>query len=439
MINIPLYYDDNLVGTLNAAPEGPHVVYEKKWLASRNAFPLSLTMPLDRQRHEAAVVDPWIANLLPEGSALSTAARRLGVATEDKLGLLSEMGRDVAGAISVGAPRRDLKGGYHTIPDEGALQKILDDLPRKPFLVGEEGVSMSLAGVQEKLPVAVVDGALAIPVNGAPSTHILKPSDPNRLYGGTHNEALCLVLAKLVGLSTAEVTTGVAGDREYLLVTRYDRLVRGSKVHQFHQEDFCQAMGIPPEAKYERNQSAIKGPTFPAMIKLVRSEMEAPNVLRLLDALIFNVSVCNTDAHGKNYSIILSGGPPQIAPLYDIMCADRWDVSQNLANSIAKKVRGDYIERRHWERFAMECGVARTRLLERIETVVTAVARHLPEARRIVEEMPAGAHPMLPEFEEAIARRCKTMLANLKRGPSEECGCGSAFNIAPPSAEGHFS
>jgi hypothetical protein len=91
---------------------------------------------------------------------------------------------------------------YRAIPDADALERILNELPARPFLVGEDGVSMSLAGAQEKLPVAVIDGRIAVPTNGAPSTHILKPDNP-RLPGSVQNEALCMVLARRIGLNVA--------------------------------------------------------------------------------------------------------------------------------------------------------------------------------------------------------------------------------------------
>jgi serine/threonine-protein kinase HipA len=80
---------------------------------------------------------------------------------------------------------------------------------------------MSLAGTPEKLPVAMVDRRVAIPVNGAPSTHILKP-DSRKLYGSVQNEALCLVLARRLGLRAAEAVTGIVGGRTCLLITRQD-------------------------------------------------------------------------------------------------------------------------------------------------------------------------------------------------------------------------
>ncbi len=137
------------------------------------------------------------------------------------------------------------------IPGDKALERILAELPSKPFLVGEDGVSMSLAGVQTKLGVAIDDkGRICVPINGAPSTWILKP-DSERLFGGVQNEALCLVLAKRLGLNAPEVTTGKAGKRTYLMVKRYDRVEQSGRWRRLHQEDFCQALGKPPSAKYE--------------------------------------------------------------------------------------------------------------------------------------------------------------------------------------------
>jgi len=195
--------------------------YDPGWEARRAAFPVSLTMPLRSGPVGAAKLLPWLANLLPE-THLAEIGQRLKVSPEGIVGLLGHIGRDTAGALSIGEPR---KAGVNLqpVPDEQALERILDELPAKPFLVGERGVSMSLAGVQEKLPVFVDGhGHVSVPVDGTPSTHILKP-DTKRLAGSVENEAFCLSLARACGLEAAEATIGVAGKRRYLLVKRYDR------------------------------------------------------------------------------------------------------------------------------------------------------------------------------------------------------------------------
>ena len=65
------------------------------------------------------------------------------------------LGRDTAGALSIGKAGSSDPGGWIPVPDAVALERIINELPSKPFLVGEDGVSMSLAGVQHKLGVAL--------------------------------------------------------------------------------------------------------------------------------------------------------------------------------------------------------------------------------------------------------------------------------------------
>ncbi len=162
---------------------------------------------------------------------------------------------------------------------------------------------------------------------------------PTRLFGGVQNEALCLTLARRCGLNAPRVTTGKAGKRTYLLVTRYDRIEQAGRWRRLHQEDFCQALGKPPSAKYEANQSGIKGPTLADMFALTRNAMRGAGRAQLCSiSVVFNVLACNTDAHAKNYSLMISGKGFSLAPIYDVMCAAAWEgITRNLAQKIAGK------------------------------------------------------------------------------------------------------
>lgn len=284
-MTLAVCYEAQRVGTIEVTASGPEFRYEPSWLGVKWSFPISVRMPLGPAPVPTAVLLPWLQNLLPESQPLVTMGRILGSSPNDVIGLLQHIGRDTAGALVIGAqPAGDETPAYRDVPDEAALERIIDELPARPFLVGEEGVSMSLAGAQDKLPVAVRDGRISIPIHGAPSTHILKP-DNHRLNGGVQNEALCLVLAQHAGLDPAlitvigpynsyayntlpfntidrrkrlpavRVTTGKAGARSYLLVTRYDRVLQGDTWRRIHLEDFCQALGKPPDAKYQHNQT----------------------------------------------------------------------------------------------------------------------------------------------------------------------------------------
>jgi serine/threonine-protein kinase HipA len=328
--------------------------------------------------------------------------------------LLSAIGRDTAGALSIGKFGGTSLLHWRAIEREEDLERIIEELPSKPFLVGEEGVSMSLAGVQSKLAVAVDEsGRICIPLEGSPSTHILKP-DAERLRGGVQNEAFCLSLAKRLGIQTPQVTTGKAGGRTYLLVTRYDRIFINGRWRRLHQEDFCQALGKPPSAKYETNQTGIRGPTLTDMFDVTRRLMLPTEIVRLLDMILFNVIACNTDAHAKNYSIMINANRVSLAPLYDVMCAQVWEhVTRNLAQKIAGKNRGEHLKGKHWVRLARECGLGTRQVLARVRTLAQSVIAEAAAAADDVARMPAGDHPVLEQTRQAVEDRARTLLLQL--------------------------
>lgn len=421
-MSLPLYAGDRLVATVETSAEGPGLSYAAAWRGAADAFPLSLTLPLSAADHGSEALVPWLMNLLPEGEPLRAMTRALGVARDDILGLIAETGRDLAGAVAVGAPRGgEGAPGEIPIPGPEALERIIEGLPARPFLAGEEGISMSLAGAQEKLPLTrAADGTLAVPVNGAASTLILKPDNP-RLPGSVQNEALCMTLARRIGLPTATVTTGEAGARSYLLVDRYDRAVVDGRVMRLHQEDFCQALGRPPAAKYEHNRSGVKGPSLAEMFALVRAHMTAREITRLLDAVIFNVAVGNVDSHAKNYSILLGPGRPELAPLYDLMSGLAWaNITQNHAQDVGDQARGRHIYGRHWRRMAGACGLAGPATVRRVADVAGRILSALPAAQAEVAAMPAGPGAMLGRFVEVIGERAELVAAHAgQEGPAE--------------------
>ena len=345
-----LYFEDMEIGEIVVqATETPYLDYADGWLTLADAFPLSSTMPLSEGRHEWATLAPWLINLLPENSDdIRAMARNLDVPSEDVLALLEKVGRDTSGAISFA--QRGVRGA-DVIPIDGQddLLRIIEELPAKPFLAGDEGVSMSLAGVQTKLAVRMLDdGRLGIPINGAASSHILEPDSP-RLAGGVQNEAFYLTLAQLCGIEAPDVTTGRAGDRTYLLATRYDRVPDGTQLRRSHQEDFCQALGYPPSAKYQHG-SGYRGKKvrFREMMERLRA-LNPWETERLWDRMVLNVLCYNTDAHAKNYSIYIFGDDFELTPIYDIMCAEAWPkITPYLALNVDSQRKWRDIEGRHW-------------------------------------------------------------------------------------------
>jgi serine/threonine-protein kinase HipA len=431
MAGLPVYFEQRLVGTIDVDKSGPSFSYEPDWIGLRGAFPISTTMPFQSERITSDTFLPWAANLLPESEQLRTLGQILGMARSDVIGLLSAIGGDTAGALSFNHPGRTSSVLWRPVGKPEDLERIIEQLPNKPFLVGEEGVSMSLAGVQAKLAVAVDEsGGICIPMNGSPSTHILKPDSP-RLWGGVQNEAFCLTLARRMKIPTPDVTTGKAGKRTYLLVKRYDRTGESGRWRRLHQEDYCQALGKPPSAKYESNQTGVSGPSLKDLFDATRRHMPPTDVVRLLDMAAFNVLACNTDAHAKNYSIIIRAGGSTLAPLYDVMCGEVWEnVTKNLAQKIAGKNRGDHLKGRHWQRFARDCGLNPKQVIDRVGALAKSAIAEAKAAATEVAAMPAGTHAILDQTRDAVERRARTLLAQL-----QELGEDSAVEIVDATHE----
>lgn len=431
-----LFHRDTPVAEVAPSPAGPTLIYEEAWRASPDAFPVSLSMPIDQAIWPPEVVVPWLMNLLPEGEPMRAMQRALGVAQEDVLGLVSATGGDLAGALRVGGPREERRD-YRPVANPQDLEKVIGQLPRKPFLAGDEGVTMSLAGAQDKLPVALLDGQIAIPLDGAPSTHILKPDNP-RLPGSVQNEALCMVLAARCRLPTAPVTTGRAGDRSYLLVDRYDREGRAPAATRLHQEDFCQALARPPGAKYERNQTGVRGPSLADMFALVRRHMTAVDINRLLDAVIFNIAIGNVDSHAKNYSILLTADGAALAPLYDLMSGLPWSgITENHAQAVGGQVRGRHIQARHWRRMAEACGLSPAATVRRVIALTNRIQREIGAAAEAVAAMPAGSGAFLDDLVRRITERAALVGRNAARDDGgdddgeEPTARGEAFPSSP--------
>jgi serine/threonine-protein kinase HipA len=282
------------------------------------------------------------------------------------------------------------------------------------LLAGEEGVHMSLAGAQAKLAVAVFDGKVHLPLNGAASTHILKPAH-RRFHDTVENELLCLRLAREVGIEAAAAQMRIVGGCKFLLVERYDRQSGANRrVRRLHQEDFCQALGIYPTAKYETGG----GPSLADLFGVLDRHSRAPAAdrLALLDQAIFACCIGDTDRHGKNFSLLLGAQGPRLAPAYDFMTALTYDgVTRNMAMKIDDQRRAEHVERRHWQRFARAVGLAPAATARRVDELAGVVADTVAsQAHRLVEEFPADKSA-LELFAREIAKRAARIARNSRK------------------------
>lgn len=420
---LDIWWDGRLVGRLTRPRPGSlEFAYEDDWLRDDRAPALSASLPRRAERYRRRECRPFFAGLLPEESQRDRVARALGVSSLNDFALLDRLGGDVAGALQLlpsgerpaepdSGPDSDSDSDDSPQPfDDAALIDVLDKLPRRPLLAGDEGLRLSLAGAQSKLPVVMVGDAIALPAPGQPTTHILKPAILDFPHT-TENEAFAMRLARAVGLAVASVEPRRVRDRTFLLVERYDRSAGpDGRVRRVHQEDFCQALAIPPEAKY----AGEGGPGLKDGFDLLRRVARRPavDVLRLLDAVIFNLIVGNADAHGKNFSLLYDAAGPRLAPLYDlVMTAAYPELSPALAMPIGGGAGLTEMDARRWAAFAKEATLGLPLIRRRVAEIGDSVIRRAQEVARELT-MPGLSAEVLGRFGRLVTARAEQCMAS---------------------------
>jgi serine/threonine-protein kinase HipA len=389
--------------------------YRQDWLDRAGASPLSRSLPLQEAAFRGKHARAFFAGILPEEEPRRRIAAILGVSERNDFALLEQIGGECAGAVSLlpegVAPPATGETRLRELSD-GELQKIVTELPDRPLMAGEDGLRLSLAGAQDKLPVVVRDGRFALPLGNTPSTHIIKP-EPPRFPGLVANEFFCMTLAKNLGLKVATVDRRTVGDKPCLIVQRYDRAVGADGVvTRFHQEDFCQALGFPPERKYQQEG----GPLLRDCIALLREWSTAPvlDLRDFLDFQIFNVLIGNADAHGKNYSMLYQGGQRRLAPFYDLVCTLAWpELSKTPAMKVGGDTSLDVFTAAPWQKMAKEARLSWPLIRERMEAL----------SRKTLETLqaPAMRGVVNGDLEARVAALVKDRASAMLRNLMHEC------------------
>ncbi|MDH2357005.1 type II toxin-antitoxin system HipA family toxin [Bradyrhizobium sp. SSUT112] len=361
------------------------LVYDKDWRQAEGAYPLSLSMPLAAEEHGPSAVQAFLWGLLPDNErVLERWARRFQVSARNVFALISHVGEDCAGAIQFVTPDRleALRSGADDKVDwldETAIAKRLQTLreDHAAWRLPRDTGQFSLAGAQPKTALLLQKGKWGIPSGRIPTTHILKPPT-GHFDGHAENEHICLILARDLGLPVADTRVMHFGKEIAIVIERYDRQFSGNEIVRVHQEDICQALGILPTMKYQNDG----GPSPADVIELLRtySTDRVADVDTFVDALGFNWLIAGTDAHAKNYSLLLAGGPHvRLAPLYDIASILPYDDVDLQKIKLAMKIGGDYklsqIGLRDWQKFARE-----TRLdPDKVIAGLISMAEQLPD------------------------------------------------------------
>lgn len=403
------------VGTLALVEGRLNFRYAPAWLALPNAVALSCSLPLRAEHFDDHLARPFFAGLLPEGQMRRLIAQQFQVSGQNDFALLDHIGGDCAGAVTFVAPGQ----AFPTLASDDDVQwlsdedviAMLDELPRRPMLAGKDGLRLSLAGAQDKLPVVFDNDRIGLPRHGTPSSHILKPAI-HAIPDSVSNEGFCLALAAAMQLDSANAKIHCVRDRQMLLVERYDRVADSAGRRQrLHQEDFCQALGVVPELKYQNEG----GPDLAQCFALVRrvTRPSAPQVLRLFDYVIFNALIGNHDAHAKNLSLLYSGQRPILAPLYDTLSTAVYPtLTPGMAMKIGSKYKLSEVQARHWDQFAEGTGLAKAQAKKRI----LELAKSLPATAHKLQSDPGrgfAGNTLIKQIVKLIEQRCALTIRRL--------------------------
>ena len=276
----------------------------------------------------------WFEGLLPEGETRTRVASRFGVQPEDWFALLAEIGWECAGAVAVHPEATAVPEPSYRPLTDAEVGERLDALPGRPYDT-DGALHMSLGGAQDKLVLAWREEGWALPMGGAPSTHILKP-EPPPWPGLVAAEAWALALARSVTAAAEARAEDAIGSRPVLIVTRYDRRPwpRGG-IDRIHQEDLCQALGLPPGDKYHEPPFRSSKPSLARLagILLTRGVQPTVELERLLRQLVVTLTLGNADAHAKNWSLVHDGsGLVSLSPMYDIVPTTAFVPGQRFAS-----------------------------------------------------------------------------------------------------------
>lgn len=336
-MSLDVHLHGEWIGRLFPAGEGDYrLAYDPDFVARMGAGApvLSASLPAREEPYSAEATRSYTEALLPDGRRRERIAAELGLDPADGYALLAELGRDCAGAVSF--LRED---GEEPAEEEvrwlgeEELAELVAQPPRRLFdPASPHRMRAALSGERHKLALVRDGERWGWPTPSVPSTHVVKPNS-GEYPDLVANEMFCTEVARRAGLPVADTGVEWLGGRPCLVSERFDRAGQGTAARRVHAEDFCQALGYPPEvdlyvdpmdahpeeeAEEGCPSAYADGPGFAAACGLLRALGREEDIATLLAAAFCNHALGNGDAHGKNYSLLFTERGLRLAPFYDI-------------------------------------------------------------------------------------------------------------------------
>lgn len=398
-----LYRDDDLIYSFS---------YNEEWLNDKEAFQLSLAMPLQKGSFGNKVTLSYFENLLPEGEARNALEKSHDF--EGTYELLKNFGNDCAGAIIISPSE---KSPFHIDKDDnkiriemGEIYKAIEEKRSVAEIMANHNPGyLSIAGAQDKFVAIYEKGEFFLPNNGRPTTHIVKvPINHSGVKESVYNEYYCMKLAKLVGLNVPACEVLDDEAHPLFIIERYDRKI-GKHVKRIHQQDFCQAQGFVSEKKYE----AKGGPSLKDNFHLIKSNVNIAKrskaLFEYLDWICFNILIGNNDGHSKNISLLVNDGKIELAPFYDLLCTAIYPrLKRNFSFVIGDRDDASRIGKKQFEMVDLDLGLKLGTMAARARNMSERIIENKDElAAQVKNEIPNAK--IAKRIADLIGDRCKSL------------------------------
>jgi len=418
MKKLNVFYRQKLVGSLiEDNEERLTFQYEDSWINDEDHFSLSLALKVRKESYDHLATKSFFENLLPEGEVKKILEMKSPENIGDELNFLKKFGVDCAGAFVI-TDADSLPTPTSFESKEIKLETIYKYLAQKrsvtEAIVNQEGGRFSLAGAQDKFPIILRRNKFYIPLNGEPTTHILKP---HVMYfedttDTPFNEYFCMLLAADVGLNIPKVDV-IVGQYPLYLIERFDRVFHGKNLVRIHVQDFCQAHGFTSKKKYEDDG----GPTLVQNYRLIKNNSFSP--LKDLDQFLkwiwFNLIIGNNDCHSKNLSFITTDEGLRLSPFYDLLCTVIYKgMTNKFSYSIGKQFKWFDLKNRNFEGLAKELEIDSNLVFKIGKEMIDKIDSMLPDKRAEFEK----AYPNIKtvhKIEKEIEKRIRHLRSNIPR------------------------
>ncbi|NOQ42725.1 MAG: type II toxin-antitoxin system HipA family toxin, partial [Desulfuromusa sp.] len=330
----------------------------------------------------------FLSNLLPEGKWLEELSLDNQISKGNIFGLIAAIGVETTGALTFQyqkGRKNHHKTEFRPVSPEELIERIAQR--QQISIANWDGKQrLSVAGIQDKLPLLLMpDGRMGFGEGDLASTHILKFGKRPEMHMAV-NEFICMKLASLTKLPVARTALERFGEPA-LMVERFDRRWSGEKVNRLHMIDGCQMLDLPPTYKYERpfgksgEGARIRtGASVPKLFAACQyCRIPAKAMKDLLNWVLFQLLIGNSDAHGKNISFFVNQSGIDIAPSYDLLnttiYGDKFE--QDLAMAIGDEFKLEQVLAYQLAAMCEECQLPQRQVATAFRALCETVLKNL--------------------------------------------------------------